>query len=132
MKGTLFAALVLLLTACATGSNHGPTYSYKEVLVENNSQETINNLTIKETGTDRVYSCGDIAALGVCSKRFGRQGITGSPFTVDMGFGENERETIEIAIAVPAYSAPGIAQRMIFEISPQGEVSARIEQMTPS
>ena len=132
MKGTLLVAAVIMLSACATGKNHGPTFSYNEITVENNSQETVKNLSIRVAGTDQVYECGDIAALRVCSQRFARHKITETPFTVDMGFGDKERQTVEIPMSVPAYSAPGLAQRAIFEISPQGEITARFEQKTPS
>lgn len=131
MKGIIFGAVVLVLSACASGKNLGPTYTYNELLVVNNSQQPIRGLTISVADGNHVYSCDDIAALRVCSKRFGRHRYTQAPFSVAWAFGNNERQTNEVEIKVPAYSSTGIALRAVFEISPQGTISAYFEQITP-
>lgn len=119
------------MSACATGKNHGPTYSYNELEVVNNSQQQIQDMTISVPDTDRVYDCGNIAALGICSKRFGRQRYTHAPFSVAWTFGSGERQTDEIVIKVPSYYSPGIPLIAMLEISAEGVISAHFEQMTP-
>jgi hypothetical protein len=131
MKKSISAAAILVLSACSTGKNHGPTYSYNELQVVNNSQQQIRDMTISVPDTDSVYDCGNIAALGICSKRFGRQRYTQAPFSVAWTFGSGERQTDEIAIKIPAYSSPGIPLLAMLEISAEGVISAYFEQLTP-
>jgi hypothetical protein len=131
MKETIFAAVVLVLSACAAGTtrnNYGPIYTYNEVLIINNSQELIRNVTIRSGGTGSVFSCDNIAALGVCSNRFGRRPYTSAPFSVEWVFGDSTRKTHEVGIKVPAYNSPSVPLRAVLEVSPQGEISAYFEQ----
>lgn len=132
MKSIILGAAIVILSACASGKDHAPRYIYNEVLVVNNSQKPVRNLTIKVADTDRVYSCNNIEALGVCSNRSGRHGFKQVPFNVDWILGDSERQTNEVNIEVPAYSSPGIALRVVFEISAQGTITAYFEQMTPA
>ena len=137
MKQTIIVAVALLLSACATGSNLGPTYTYEEIEVVNNSKEPIRNLTIRVTdsadvsASGEVFSCENIIALGVCSQRFTLRRYKEGAFSVDWVSGDSDRQTAEIAARVPAYSAPGIPLRAVFSISPEGVMTAYFEQNTP-
>ena len=128
MKKTIFAAIALVLSPCATAANQGPIYTYNELLIINNSQELIRSVTIRAGDTGGVFSCFNIAALRVCSNRFGRRRYTQAPFSVDWVLGDSARQTYEVEIAVPAYNSPGMPLRVVFEVSPQGAISAYIEQ----
>jgi hypothetical protein len=128
-KSALTGCAAFLLTACVTGPNDGPAFTYSEIEVINNSVETIQSMTITVTG--RVTDCGDIVALGICSERFGRRSYTQAPFVVEWTFGNKPRQTDEIEIAVPAYNAPGNPLYVELEISPEGALSASLVQKIP-
>lgn len=119
---------VLLLSACATGANHAPAYTYNEIRVINNSKQSIQKLTIREAGSERIFSCENIAALGICQDRFGRRRYREGAFSVDWVFGGSVRQTNEIGIQVPAYNSPGVPLRAVLEISSEGVMSAYFEQ----
>ena len=121
-------AISLLLSACATGTDHGPRYSYNEILIINNSKELIQNVTIRSADTDRFFSCDNIAALGICTNRFARRTYKQRPFSVDWVFGDRAQQTVEVTLKVPAYNSPGEPLRGVLEVSPQGAITAYFEQ----
>ncbi len=130
-KKYMIVAVALLLSACATGTDHGPRYTYNEILIVNNSKELIQNVTISSAETGRVFSCDNIAPLGICSNRTGRRPYEESLLQIDWVFGNRARQTDEMMLAVPAYFEPGLPLRGVLEISPQGEISAYFKQKTP-
>ena len=130
MRTALVACAASLLVACASGPNRGPAYTYNEIEVTNNSNETIRNMTLSVSGN--VIKCGDIAALGICSERFGRKNYTQAPVVIDWAFGNKPRQTDEIDIVVPAYNAPGNPLNIAIEVSPEGTISVSLIQKTPS
>ena len=129
MRSVLAVCAAFMLSACASGPNSGPGFTYSEIEVINNSNEPIQNMTMTVAGA--VTECGDIVALGICSERFGRRNYTQAPFIVDWTFGNEPRQTDEIEIAVPAYSAPGNPLYVELEISPEGTISASLIQKIP-
>jgi hypothetical protein len=128
MKKTIFMTVALLLSPWADAAKQVSPYTYNELLIVNNSENLIRSVTVKAGDTDGVFSCYNIPALGVCSNRFGRRRYTQAPFSVDWILGNNPRETNEIEIKVPAYNSPGVSLRVVFEFSPQGAISAYIDQ----
>ncbi len=128
MKKRHIIIVVALLSACAAGVNYAPAYTYNEIHVVNNSREPIQKFMIKEVGSDRIFSCENIAALGFCQNRFGRRRYKSGAFSVDWVFGGSERKTNEIEVHVPAYNSPGAPVRVVFEISAEGEMSVHFEQ----
>ena len=127
-KETIIVAVVLLLSACATGTNHAPTYTYNEILVINNSKESIQSLTVTTAESGGIFSCENIAPLGVCSDRFSRRRYKEGAFSVDWAFGDSVRQTNEVGVEVPAYNSSGAPLRAVLEVSPQGAMSAYFEQ----
>jgi len=130
MKETIIVAVALLLSACATGSNHTPKYTYDQIMVINNSQESIQNLTISAVDSSKIFSCENIVALGICSDRFSRRSYKEGAFNVDWVFGDSVRQTSEVGIKVPAYFTTGLALRVVLKISPEGTLSASFDQET--
>lgn len=130
MKETIIVAVALLLSACATGSNHAPKYTYNEIMVINNSQESIQNLKISSVDSSNFFSCENIAALGVCLDRFSPRRYKEGAFGVDWVFGDSVRQTSEVGIGVPAYFTSGLALRVVLTISPEGTLSTSFEQET--
>lgn len=128
MKYYILLALVLLLSACATGSGQGPPYTYNQILIVNNSKELIQEVTISSTATDRSFSCGNIAPLGICSNRTGKRHFKEGQFQIDWVFGNNAPRSDQLTLIVPPYFSPGLALQVVLEISAQGEISAHFEQ----
>ena len=128
MNQTIIVTVALLLSACATGSNHAPKYTYDQIMVINNSKESIQNLTITSADSGGIFSCENIAALGICTKQYGRRSYKEGAFSVDWVFGDSVRQTNEVGIKVPAYNSPGVPLIFVLEISPEGVMSAYFKQ----
>jgi hypothetical protein len=120
---------ILLISACASISQ--PTYHYNEVLIINNSKQLIQDVTITINETGRSFSCGNIAPLGICGNKIPRRRYTYSPIQIAWVFGSTARQTEEFVLKVPAMMHIGLPLRGVFDISPQGEMSAFFEQKTP-
>jgi hypothetical protein len=131
LKNYIIVAVALLLSACAAGSKYEPNYTYNEILIVNNSKELIKDVSISSAATGRSFSCGNIAPLGICSNRMAPRRYKKSPLQIDWVFGNSARQTDAISPTVPAYFQPGLPLRAVFEISPQGEISAYFEQDSP-
>lgn len=127
----IIVMVALLLSACATGSNYAPAYTYNEILIINNSKELIQEVTISSAATGRSFSCGNIAPLGICSTKMAPRRYGNNLLRIDWVFGNRARQTDELSLAVPAYFQPGLPLRGVLEISPQGEISAYFEQDSP-
>jgi hypothetical protein len=129
-KETIIVTVALLLSACATGSNHAPRYTYNEIRVINNSQKSIQSLKVTTAESGSIFSCENIAPLGICSDRFARRRYKEGAFRVDWAFGDSVRQTSEVGIKVPAYFSTGLALRVELKISPEGTLSASFDQET--
>jgi hypothetical protein len=127
-RETIIVAATLLLSACATGSDYAPTYTYNEFMVINNSKELIQNVTVKSADSDIIFSCESIAPLGVCQDRFTQRRYKERPFSIDWVFGDSVRQTNEVGVEVPAYDSPGVTLRAVLEISPEGAIKAYFKQ----
>jgi hypothetical protein len=127
-KELLIVVFALLLSACATGSNREPSYSYSEFQVINNSNKSIRNLTVRSAESGDVFSCENIAPLGICQERFALRRYKKGAFSVDWVFGDSARQTNEVGIEVPAYNSPGVPLSAVLEISPEGTMSAYFKQ----
>lgn len=125
---TLFGAL--LATSCAT--TYQPSYVYDEILVENNSRELIQDVSIQVANSGQVFSCGNVAAFGICSNRFGRRHYERNPIQIDWVIGDNARQTEAFVVEVPATFHTGLPLRGVLSIAPDGSISAYFEQDTPN
>jgi len=128
LKNILLLALALLLSACATSSGGGPPYIYNQTLIVNNSKELIQDVTISLVANGRSFSCGNIAPLGICSKRTGKRRFKEGPIQIDWVFGNNAQRTDQFTLTVPPYYTTGQPLQVEIEISPQGEISAQLKQ----
>ena len=128
MKNYTILLLGLLLSACATG--HEPQYFYNEILIVNKSKVVVQDVTISADETGRMFSCGNIAPLGICSNKIPRRRYMKSPITLAWVFGNTARQTEKFRLEVPTAMSTEFPLRGVLEISPQGSVSAYFEQDT--
>jgi len=130
MSRILIAGLSVLLTAsCATG--YQPRYNYNEILIVNNSRQLVQNVTITVAETGRVFSCGNVAPLGICANKFARRPYQKNPLRIAWEFGNSVQQSSEFVLEVPATLNTAFPLRGVLAISPQGEIEAYFEQDSP-
>ncbi len=88
----------------------------------------VQDVTITATGSNRIFSCGNIAPRGICSNRMPRRTYKRNPVKVDWVFGNVARQTSEFILEVPATMEIGLPLRGVLEINEQGNISAYFEQ----
>lgn len=120
----------LLLSSCAT--SYESLYSYNEILIINRSKELIQDVTISAGETNRTFSCGNIAPLGICSDKFPERRYMKSPIRIGWVFGNTSGQSNDFVLEVPATFSTEFPLRGVLEISPQGSISAYFEQDTPA
>ena len=79
-KNTCVLVLVWLLAGCA--GLQGPTYTYNEVVIINQSRVPVREVIIAATESGKLFSCGNIAPRGICSNEFQPQTYRGDPIQV--------------------------------------------------
>jgi len=113
---TTITILALALSACA--GNYNPRYRINEIVVNNNSRETVRDVTIR--AGNRVFSCGNIAPLGICSNRFVGWVYQTSPVDVEWTLGNDAPRSAQLEVSVPATVAISQVVRGVVDIEPQG------------
>ena len=119
----------LLLSSCAT--SYESPYSYNEILIINRSRQLIQDVTISAGETNRTFSCGNIAPLGICSDKFPRRPYLKNPIRISWVFGNTSGQSNDFVLEVPATYSTEFPLRGVLEISPQGSISAYFQQDTP-
>jgi len=127
-KNHIILIIGLLLSSCAT--NYESAYSYNEILIINRSRQLIQDVTISAAGTNRTFSCGNIAPLGICSDKFPERRYLKNPIRIGWIFGNTSGQTDEFILEVPATFSTALPLRGVLEISPQGSISAYFQQGT--
>lgn len=69
MKTLLLLALCLMISACATGMNLSPTYSYVKIVAANLTGEDITNLKIEVGPGGKVLKCAEVKNNELCQER---------------------------------------------------------------
>ena len=127
-KNHIILIIGLLLSSCAT--SYESPYSYNEILIINRSRQLIQDVTISAAGTNRTFSCGNIAPLGICSDKFPERRYLKNPIRIGWVFGNTSGQTDEFVLEVPTTFSAEIPLRGVLEISPQGSISAYFQQDT--
>ena len=126
MKPLLISlSAAFLLASCAT--SYKPQYHINEILVVNNSREIVQDVSIRSTATGRVFACGNVAPLGICSDRFPKRRLDEGPIVVEWTLG-GERGSATLPVDVPAYFVTGRLLRGVLDIGADGSVAGRFEQ----
>ncbi len=119
----------LILSSCTTSYNSD--YSYNEILIVNNSNVLVQDVTISAGETGRRFSCGNIAPRGICSDKFPARRYMRSPVRIAWVFGNTAQQTEAFVLEVPATFATAFPLRGVLKISPEGSISAYFEQDKP-
>jgi len=126
MKSLVAAVLVALtLSACATSYN--PRFRINEVVVNNNTRETVRDVTIRTN--DRVFSCGNIAPLGICSNRFAGYVFQTNLVDIEWSLGNDVPRRQSLEVSVPASISVGRPLQGILDIEPQGTIEAYFREI---
>ena len=123
---TLVAVMLAALTLSACATSYNPRFRIHEVVVNNNTRDTVRDVTIRTN--NRVFSCGNIAPLGICSNRFAGYVFQTNLVDIEwaLGTGAPRRESLEVS--VPATFSRGLSVRGILEIDSEGVIRAHFMQ----
>ena len=125
-KFLLLCVAGISLASCAL--DHRPVYYFNEVLIVNNSKESIRDLSISVTGTAGRFGCANIAPLGICANKFPRRAYEYRPIRIDWIYGGQARRSDSFVVEVPPTFHAGQVMRAVIDISPEGAVSAYFKQ----
>jgi len=121
--------LAMLLAGCA--SKQGPTYTYNEVVILNQSLMPLSDVTISAVESGRVFSCGNIAPRGICANKFRPQPYRGDPIQIALVTGDGRRRNETIELTLPARFVAELPLRGVLVIGSRGEISAYLQQDAP-
>ena len=119
--------LALALSACAT--THNPRYRINEIVINNNTRETVREVTIR--ADNRLFSCGNIAPHGICANRYAGYVNQTSLVDVEWTLGSDAPRSKHLEVTVPATFTIGRTLRGIIEIQPQGGIDVHFRQDSP-
>jgi hypothetical protein len=119
----------VMSSSCATVS--GPTYTYNEVVVLNQSRAPLQDVHISATESGRVFSCGNIAPRGICSNKFPPQPYQGSPIQIAWVFGGGRRHNKTVELELPESFVAELPMRGVLVIDGQGAIKAYLQQEPP-
>jgi hypothetical protein len=128
-KKLLVFILAMPLAGCA--SMQGPTYTYNEVVILNQSRMPLSDVTISAAESGRVFSCGNIAARGICANKFRPQPYRGDPIQIALMTGDGRRRSETIELTLPARFVAERPLRGVLVIGSNGEISAFLQQDAP-
>lgn len=121
--------LAVLLAGCA--SSQGPTYTYNEVVILNQSRMPLSDVTISAAESGRVFSCGNIAPRGICANKFRPQTYRGDPIQIALMTGDGRRRSETVELTLPASFVAELPLRGVLVIGSRGEISAFLQQDAP-
>ena len=119
----------MLLSGCAT--MQGPTYTYNEVVIINQSRMPVSDVTISATESGRVFSCGNIAPRGICANKFQPRPYRGDPIQIALMIGNGKRRSETIELTLPASFVAELPLRGVLVIGSNGDISAFLQQEAP-
>lgn len=126
---SLFTAVIVALAVAACATPYNPRYRVTQILVNNATREPVRDVSIR--AGDRVFSCGNIAPLGICSNRFAGYAYDNTAVEIEWSLGNSAPRRERLEIPVPAVFSTGLPLRGVLEIQPQGGIEAHFEQDSP-
>ena len=111
--------LAMLLAVCA--SMQGPTYTYNEVVILNQSRMSLSDVTISASESGRVFSCGNIAPRGICANKFRPQPYRGDPIQIALMTGDGRRRSETLELTLPASFVAELPLRGVLVIGSKGK-----------
>ena len=109
----------------------GPTYTYNEVVILNQSRMSLSDVTISASESGRVFSCGNIAPRGICANKFRPQPYRGDPIQIALMTGDGRRRSETLELTLPASFVAELPLRGVLVIGSKGEISAFLQQDAP-
>ena len=125
------SVVVFGLMSSSCGTISGPTFTYNEVVVLNQSRAPVQDVLISATESGRVFSCGNIAPRGICSNKFRPQPYQGSPLQITWVMGSGRRQSKTIELELPKSFVAELPMRGVLVIDSQGAIKAYLHQEPP-
>ena len=126
MKTRIYiVAVALALGACA--NPYKPQHTINEIVIVNNTRDVIGDVSIRSTTSGRVFACGNIAPLGICSDRFPTRRLSDGPVVIEWSLG-GKRGQETLPAEVPLTLSTGLVLRGVLEFNPDGSIEGRFEQ----
>ena len=127
MQKTLLAfGLVFAVTAASAG--YAPNYTYNSIYVVNDTDQTLNGVTVEDTRHGREHSCGDIAPMGTCTLKFGSRRYQENTLRFSWGQGGGARQSEDLMLEIPLSIASGPVLRGIITVAADGGLSTTADQ----
>jgi hypothetical protein len=123
---SLVSAVVLALALSACATDYNPRYRLAEIVVNNNTRDAVQDVTIR--AGDRVFSCGNIAPLGMCSNRLAGYVRQVNVIDVEWTLGNDAQRRESLEARVPATFSVGRPLMGVLDIEPQGVIEASFRQ----
>lgn len=119
----------VVLTSCLTVLT--PDYYYNEIVLRNETNRDVTDVTIKVKNTGGVFSCSVIPARAKCSNKIRKRKYQGNPITIKWRFaGQNHTED-QVQLTVPENFSPEIPLRGVLVIENDGKIKTYFEQGRP-
>jgi hypothetical protein len=125
MKFYLIFVFSAAISACASVRNSD--YYYNEILIRNNSVNTVTDVEILVRNIGAKFSCSNIPPRGVCSNKFPKRKLLGNPVTIKWLFYGSSRSTDQFFVKPPRSASKMIPLRGVLEFVDNGSIRAYLE-----
>ena len=120
-------AAAAALSACA--GEYNPSYQINQIVILNNSRETVRDVSIELLAGNHKFGCDEIAPLEMCDLRFTRRHVSDQPVLVEWTLGE-ERNVETVPAHVSINYVTGLVLTGVLEINPDDTIVVRFEQQS--
>lgn len=117
---------LVAITACASVVNND--YYYNEIVLRNNTNEAVHDVTIKAEKTHATFSCSYIPPHAMCSNEFPKRKYLGSPIQITWTFHKAKRTTDHFILRIPNGLSVNIPLRGVLEVNEGGVINPYFEQ----
>lgn len=125
MKLFLLLVNIFALSACAVINK--PDYYYNEVVLRNNSLNSVTSVRIKVDKTQAVFSCSIILPNTACTNKFPKRKYLGNQIQITWTYLNTTKTTEKFNLKLPKEFDESIPLRGILEVTQDGMVIAFLE-----
>ena len=123
----LFASA--FISACVTG--YSPSYYFNEIQVVNLTGASIQDVSLRMSGSPKALSCSEVARFALCDDRFGKRFYPQQGIELSWTHPDGSRKSDTLNPAIPAFFSASFPLRIVLELLEDGSVKAFYEQEEP-